>query len=58
MKATCHIIFCVIVRVIPIISFAKFHEKHTKPFSRNREMCPIPPPEKLKIVASKGQYPS
>ena len=56
MTATCHIILCVIVRVIPRISSQNFIKKHTKPFSGNKDMYP-PLPKKLKIAPNKGHYP-
>ena len=55
MKATCHIIFCVIVRVIPRISLQNFMKNIPK-LSQEIEKCALPPQKKLKIAPNKVQY--
>ena len=54
MKATCHIIFCAIVRVISRISSQNFM-KNIQNLSQEIEKCALPP-KKLKMATSKGQY--
>ena len=61
MKATCHIIFSVIFRVIPKISLQNFIEtcgNFLKKYRQILKMCLSPPKKlkpKLKIVPGKGQ---
>ena len=62
MTATCHIIFCMIVRVMPKISsqnFMKNVPNLSQEIEKNTENVPPCPPKKpkLKIAPSKGQYP-
>ena len=60
MNVTCHIIFCMIARVIPRISLQNFMKTYRNFLTKNTEnVRPSPPKKKekkLEIAPSKGQY--